>query len=139
MKVHLFDENRELWTLLHKACKPYGIDPDSGIIDKESGNSEVTQFLLKLIERYDGAKDNDALTAWLDQQIPQVFPALVERPKWIQNPNWPMAGGEPMWFVGQLEIAIRDKETAAKWFHDDTSIYIFISKHAPPEVIIQQF
>ena len=44
-----------------------------------------------------------------------------------------------MHFVGQMDIKIRDPDTAAQWFHDDTSLYVFVSKYAPPEVIIQQY
>lgn len=131
-------ENFELWLLLDKACSKHGVGT-AGIINPPTGNTECVDYLVELLKQYTGPDDNDSRAAWLDEQIPIVFPAFGERPRWIQSPEWPFAGGEPMRFVGQHDIMVWDKEPAPRWFHDDTSFYIFVSKHAPPEVIMHQY
>jgi len=134
----LYGENPEIHWLLLDICSKYGVD-FKGKVNPQTGHTECVDYLLNLLKQYTGPDDKETLAAWLDKEIPGAFPAFKERPNWIQSPEWPFAGGEPMEFIGQLDISIEDEETAARWFHDDTSFYIFVSKHAQPVVIMQQY
>lgn len=95
---------------------------------------ESEDFMIKLVEQYQGSLDG--LSTWLEEQIPQHYVAIGERPKWIQSPEWPFYKGKPMVFAGQLNIT---GDNALKLFHDDTSLYVFLGEDAQSAVVIQYF
>lgn len=103
---------------------------------------EADVFFQHLLDQYQGQQDDyESLKKWLHKKIPEVFVALGERPKWIQDARWPFFEGEPMIFVGQIDISVQGDNPALKMFHDDTSFYVFINRTGVrvTEVIIQQY
>lgn len=117
------------YLMLFEVAKRYEVDPSSSL-DSET-------FFRNLLKGYPGSfDDEEEKTEWLDRQIGQHFIALGRRPEWIQDPQWPFVDGKPMVFAGQIDIAVRDEST--DFFHDDTSLYIFVGRKVKPIVVIQQ-
>jgi hypothetical protein len=77
-------------------------------------------YFTELVVRFD---DHAALRRHLEDFAPGLFRCLREPPNWIQDPEWPWAGGRPMVFVGSI---VAPPGT----FHDDARFYVFWS----PEV-----
>lgn len=123
------DTDLEIYGLVVKVASRYGVDP------LMSRSSE--EFFGNLLAQYSG--DLDSLAAWLEEQIPKHFVAVGERPRWIQNPEWPFADGQPMIFVGQIDMPAQPEGMATELFHDDTSLYVFIGRKVQPVVVTQQF
>ena len=119
--------------LLMATCSRYQVDPSASI--------ESETFFRTLLSQYDGPIDGDHLVAWLEKQLAGNFVAVNDRPHWIQGADWPFAGGKPMVFVGQIDIPVKSGSTASRYFHDDTSFYLFIQAEGkgPVKVITQQF
>ena len=109
----------------------YGIDP--GISD------ETRRYMWALAGRYRGDGAAADFERWLEEEIPRRFVALAERPRWIQQPEWPFSEGQPMIFAGQIDIATDERAEARQLFHDDTAIDIFLALGAPPRTIVQQY
>ena len=89
---------------LFLAAQPKWLDVDSGFITRNylpkiEGLSSV-ESRLKLKELF----LND-------------FQYLKKPPNWIQNPDWPIEGDEPLVFMGQIDTTT--------YFHDTGSIYLF--------------
>jgi hypothetical protein len=95
------------------------------------------EFFRNLLAQYTGHADN--LAAWLEQQNPRHFIALGDRPRWIQNPEWPFSDGRPLVFAGQIDVSTQHGGIAAEIYHDDTSLYVFIGRGVQPVIVIQQF
>lgn len=100
----------EVYKVVSTICVKYQVDPDTNIRD----------FINKILSKYDGDDDLNKLKFWLEGEIPKHFIAVNERPIWIQNPDWPVHNGTPMIFVAQREVTNQD------FFHDTTVFYIFI-------------
>jgi hypothetical protein len=113
--------------IVTEAAEPYGVDPRVPI--------EAETYFTKLLLRYDGPQEDTALSDWLKQQISEQFISITEKPQWIQNPEWQFANGQPMIFAGQIDISRK----SFPFYHDDTSLYIFIGRKVPPKVVIQQY
>jgi hypothetical protein len=88
----------------------YGFDPTSSI--------EMESYFAALISDFSGPEDG--LNAWLKIKVREEFCCVAKSPVWIQNPDWQLEAGRPMWFVGQLDV-----HAARGVFHDDASFYIF--------------
>jgi hypothetical protein len=77
-----------------------------------------------------GDRSGKELETWLREQFRARFRCLKEPPRWIQSPSWPIRGGRPLVFLGQLEVTDH--------FHDEGAVYVF---HDPEtgscETIIQ--
>ena len=65
-------------------------------------------------------------------RIKKDFRCLKNPPKWIQNPAWPIEGGKPLVFAGQLEI---DSEI----FHDKGAVYVFLDTETGDIETVMQF
>jgi|GEM_PF-1869953 len=116
-------EELELVNLVYNITAPYAVDPYC--------SKEMEEFFQGLLSQYYG--DIKELPAWLDEKVQQSFIAINERPRWIQNPDWPMANGKPMIFVAKLDIAKNDLNI----YHDDVSFYVFIGENVEPRVVTQ--
>ncbi|MCI0711703.1 MAG: hypothetical protein L0154_16220 [Chloroflexi bacterium] len=117
-----------------KVCNRYAVNPLS------SDASEA--FFNKLLQDYDGDKNNKAqLRRYIKKHVSESFVALNKRPEWIQGAEWPFFEGEPMIFVGQVDISVSEDNPARLMFHDDTTFYLFINTSGVmvTEVIMQQF
>jgi hypothetical protein len=98
------------------------------------------EFFDNLLSQYHGASDLGELEAWLDQKIPELFLAFGKRPEWIQDSDWAFVNGQPMIFVGQIDISLSENPEAAKLFHDDLSFYIFLPQDGgQSKVVIQVY
>ena len=131
MIIDLNFDNDEIYFLLVDVCQEYGVDPSSSL--------EVEDFFRQLLTKYMGTLDLKELTLWLHEKISQHFLAIDVRPKWIQGAQWPIVDGTPMVFVAQINLSVQSQEIASEFFHDDTSLYVFIGKKIPPKVIVQQY
>jgi hypothetical protein len=94
------------------------------------------EYFNKLLAEYENSGITQELSIWLNDEIPLRFLANGERPRWIQAPEWLFDKHfEPMIFLGQIDL---EKETYGI-FHDDASIYIFISKIGEVKTIVQTY
>ena len=121
-----------IYTLLLKVCSRYKVDPSSSL--------EAEDYFRNLLATYDGTFEEESqFMNWLDKIVSGNFIALNKRQQWIQNSEWPFEDGEPMIFVGQIDIS-RNSGLASEFFHDDTTFYVFIPhSKGKPRVIMQQF
>ncbi|NDV97262.1 hypothetical protein D0T84_20490 [Dysgonomonas sp. 521] len=55
---------------------------------------------------------------------------LKKKPKWLQEPDWPFDEGEPLLFVGQLDIS--------PMRHDTSYVYVFYNKKKETYLTIEQ-
>lgn len=118
--VKLNPEDPSTWGPLLEVTQEYGVDPFVPI--------ESEAFFTALFESYKGPEDDEAGADGLHG----------ERPNWIQGPNWPFHDGRTMVLAGQLDVP-GNNSNAASFYHDDTSLDVFIAPHAEPLVIIQQY
>lgn len=122
-----FDHD-DTYFVLVDICNEFGVSPSVPI--------ESEEYFRKKLQGYKGKADKESVSVWLREQLQQEFLAVQERPRWIQGPEWPIEKGEPLVFVGQIEV---DVPNNAGIFHDATTFYIFNSVHTPPVVIVQQY
>jgi hypothetical protein len=124
-------DDPETYAMLLEACKGHGVDPSASL--------ETEGFFRKLLPQYAGESDAASIVAWLKEQVLQYFVAVSDRPKWRQNPQWPLEEGRPMIFAGQIDLSIQNGGIVSTIYHDDTSLYIFIGRKSQPVVVVQQF
>lgn len=125
-------DDPDIYSMMLEVTEEFGSDPD------ESDESEL--FFRKLLSTYIGPKDVAAINEWLKQQLATHFVALSERPRWIQAAEWPFANGKPMVFAGQIDLThSMGEHVVPGYFHDDTSIYVFVGQKVEPTVIMQQY
>ena len=117
------------YELVLRECSKHGIDPSSSI--------EAEDYFRNLLAQYTGDTDRNHFASWLDDWLADDFVALAGRPKWIQGANCPFSNGLPMVFIGQIDISVKDVDRPKRFFHDDTSFYVFVDKQAKPTVIVQ--
>lgn len=111
---------------------------DLGDLDIDPKMSkESLEYFDRLLNEYGRLPANQGFTKWLKNRLIKDFIALDYYPRWIQNPEWPIYEGTPMIFIGQLDI--KNNERTRHYFHDDTSIYVFIDKKSPPIIVFQQY
>jgi hypothetical protein len=118
----------EVQRVLFDVADRLGFYPDSG------PGSEP--FFNRLADGYGerAAVDAAAAREWLEEQLEKGFRVLRERPRWIQSPDWQFWKGEPMVFVGQLDIPAG----TTRLFHDDAAFFVFWSpEEGVTETIIQ--
>jgi hypothetical protein len=123
-------EDDETYSMLLELCKDYSVDPSASV--------ETEDFFRKLLAQCPENSTSESIVAWLEEQISQHFIAIDKRPRWIQNYEWPFANGEPMIFVGQIDLSA-GSGGISQLFHDDSSLYVFIGQKVEPKVVIQQF
>lgn len=119
----------DTYLLVVEKSRAFGVDPSMSI--------EAEQFFEDLLGKYEEVPEQ--LDTWLEKQLPQLFRAIDKRPDWIQGPQWPFSQGTPMIFVGQIDLSIQRAAALADIFHDDTSLYVFVSKEGHPKIVIQQY
>ena len=92
----------------------YGFDPTSSL--------EMERYLTTLLKDHAGSISTVGVSRALHPVIESAFRCVGSSPDWIQNPDWLIDSGRPMWFLGQLEIPA-DKGL----FHDDAAVYVFLN------------
>lgn len=122
-------EDPSTWGPLFKVATQCEVDPGISI--------ESEAFFIALFERYDGPEDDEAVEAWLHDEISRYFVSISgTKPNRIQGAEWPFHNGRPMAFAGQLDIP-GGNSNEVSFYHDDTSLYVFIAPEAEPVVITQ--
>ena len=107
---------------LFDILSPYGVDP--------SFPEECSRFFEKIIEKFD---DKDDCLDYIRANVGSWFRTLTKVPDWIQSEDWQFVNGEPMIFVGQINI-----EPYPRLFHDQAAFYLFWdAKTGLTEVVIQ--
>lgn len=129
MMLDFDDVDTYVW--LVQICKRFGVDPSVPI--------ESEAFFRNLLRNYEEDPNTGSVTAWLEEQLAKHFAAIAERPRWIQNPEWPLVNGKPLIFAGQIDIEVRPGYASANFFHDDTSFYVFFGQEIQPVVVTQQY
>jgi hypothetical protein len=91
--------------------RKYGFRPDVPL--------DAEDFFRKLVASYTG--NDDDFMPWLDEQAKRYYASLLLSPRWIQDPEWPLFQGEPMLFVGQVDIPFG----ASSLLNHEASFYVF--------------
>ena len=120
-------DDPDILSLILNVAGPYEVYPLS--------SDDAETFFNTLLSKYDGPLDRQSLVDWLNHQLSTLFVCVGERPHWIQSPDWQFANGKPMVFAGQIDIS----QKAFPFYHDDTSLYVFIASKTEPQVVIQQY
>src|SRR5207302_7372684 len=88
--------------------RKYGFRPDLPI--------GMEEFLTSLVKSYD--ERLGPFEIWLQDRIAEAFTSVDARPKWKQHPEWPLHGGRPLEFVGQIDKQFPTNETSFYVFWD---------------------
>lgn len=90
------------------------------------------EIVNECLAKFEGG--DQELGEWLRRRLLTLFPSMGQRPKWIQEEEWPVSpSGKPLVFLGQVDV----KPSAL--FHDDTSFYLFFdAATGETEVVTQQ-
>jgi hypothetical protein len=67
---------------------------------------------------------------WLKQELTRRFRYLNRPPRWLQSAEWPNCRGEPLTFIGQLDIS------AIK--HDSAAAYVFLNEQSGDYLVLEQ-
>ncbi len=79
---------------------------------------ESEEFFSKIVKNFDGSKEECLM--YIEANVKRWFRCITERPKWIQEAEWQFNNGNPMVFVGQVEV-----DPASGFFHDSAIFYLF--------------
>ncbi len=112
---------------LLKVGKKYGFSFDMPL--------EMEGYFRRLVAQYDGSPKG--FKAWLDGEAEKRFLVFKTRPKWLQNPEWPLGKSGPMVFVGQLNLP-RGEVYAGVMQNHDASYYVFVDRETGQTVTIVQ-
>ena len=74
------------------------------------------EYFSRSIEGKENLKPKE-LKIYLKEKIKADFRFLKIVPKWLQGPKWPIHGGHPLIFAGQIDIS--------GLAHDSSQLYIF--------------
>jgi len=127
MQVNIDDP--EVFKIVGAICRQYAVG---------FGTRSERLFLDTLLSTYEGAGDIREFEEWLNEEIPAKFPAIGNRPEWLQSAEWPFLDATPMVFVGQIDIGSKNSPQFHKYFHDFTSFYVFMPQVRGSFVVIMQ-
>ncbi len=113
-----------IYNVLLNVCCEYRVDPSSSI--------EMENFFRNLLLNYESRND---LTKWLQETLSKHFISINSQPQWIQGAEWPIFNGKPMIFAGQINLPSSNLD----FYHDDSSLYVFIASESEPVVVFQQY
>jgi hypothetical protein len=114
---------------LHQFLKTHGVNvtPSNKIQAQVDEKRKVLPKWLRISDEIyneirQGAIElaGEALVTFMKDEIGKRFVCLGKPPKWVQDEFWPISDGEPLIFVGQLDIS--------KMRHDTSYVYVFSSK-----------
>lgn len=92
-----------------------------------------TGFIEKYILPKDKTLSKSDQKKYIKQRYSQLFKYQTKPPVWIQNPVWPIKKGQPLYFLGQIEIKKGDL------FHDGGWVYLFIDHETGTLETVKQF
>jgi hypothetical protein len=126
-------DDPDIYELLFEVCPKYGTDPGVPL--------ESELFFRKLLSTYDGTANDEVIRSWLHEQLGKYFICLGQRPRWIQAYEWQFDdNGLPMAFAGQIDLTkSMGEQVVPGFYHDDTSLYVFVGQKIEPVVVLQQF
>jgi hypothetical protein len=75
--------------LEYRLGRKFGFDPDS---------DDLAPWMARAIAATGGEE------AELERACASAFLSVSDPPSWVQQPEWPANGGEPMVFVSQTEV-----------------------------------
>jgi hypothetical protein len=113
-----------MWVL--EVCSEYQVDIN------------YPEYFDDLLAQYNGPHNQEDIANWLRAQIPDLFRVVGDRPHWIQEPDWPFHDGEPMIFLGQVDVNVNDQPPEERIYHDDTSLYLFKARHGKEITVVMQ-
>ena len=96
--------------LLAAVCE-YGEVPDSSV--------ESEQFFAQKLAPFEGRLEE--AIEYVVRNAPNWFWSVGASPQWVQEECWEYNNGEPMVFMGQVEVPL-----ALGFFHDDARIFVFM-------------
>jgi hypothetical protein len=112
---HYSEKNREIYNLiLDVQPKWLDVQPD---------------FFSDIIKNYNGENKKE-IKEQMKERIQDSFISIKSKPKWLQNPNWPIEDGEPLIFIGELDMS--------DILHDTSKVFIFYSKKSQRFQCIKQ-
>lgn len=86
-------------------------------------------FLEKLIESAPKGVSQAKLKKWLKDKIKELFQYEDKKPRWIQDPEWPIVNGKPLVFRYQSR-QVKNDERVNYYFYDPETM---------EETVITQF
>eukprot|EP00913_Durusdinium_trenchii_P019517 g18347.t1 len=95
---------RKIYSLYLKAVPDY-LDPP-------------LEFMTEKVLPLDSDLSDTRKKKLIKERLKQYFKFAQKPPKWIQDPEWPINNGEPLFFVGQVTI------NAPELFHDTGEAYV---------------
>ena len=121
----VLDAQDAVYQFLH--ARGVGVTPSSKIQNQIDEMRKVLPKWLKIPdEMYGEIRQRAAglagaeLISFMKGEIERCFVCLSKPPKWIQDEFWPVSDGEPLIFVGQLDVS--------KIRHDTSYVYVFSDK-----------
>ena len=92
---------------------------------------ESEHFFEALVEGFQGSKEE--FLSYVRANIERWFNSVpAGGPNWIHEAEWKFHNGKPMTFVGEVLIP---KE--AGLFHDDASVFVFLSEDGVTKCVVQ--
>lgn len=92
---------------------------------------ESEQFFETLIEGFQGSEAE--FLSYARENVGRWFNSVpAGGPNWMQEAEWQFHNGKPMTFVGEVSIP-----KAAGLFHDDASVFVFLSEDGVTKSVIQ--
>ena len=89
-------------------------------IVSRAGAQVDEEFFAKQLAMYSGSKEQ--FLSFVEQNIFTWFACLDKSPEWIQEANWQFSNGEPMFFLGQINIGAEKGI-----YHDDAACFVFVN------------
>lgn len=99
-----------------------------GIAMKEFAANTVgsgVRFTDRLYDEFIASGEKDE-KAWLRKRLKEMFLCVGARPKWRDEPQWPVADGNPMVFVTQADLP--DNEVTAALRVRGMTAYFFVRR-----------
>lgn len=90
----------------------------------------IIQSILPKIKALNLPKNEEK--SLLKEEIIQLFPYDRKPPKWIDNSEWPIVNGKPLYFLGQLQPSTKD------FPEHKTIFYVFLNMDSFETVTIFQ-
>ncbi len=92
-----------------------------------------SEFIKKHILPADRTLSKADQKKYIRQRYTELFKFQIKPPRWIQNPEWPVKNGKPLFFLGQIEIK------NSELFHDNGAVYLFADTETKAIETIKQF
>jgi len=82
-------------------------------------------FVDEIFSEFKESKPKD-VSGWLKSRLREAFVYAEHPPKWLDEPEWPFAGGKPMAFICQYHIPVVNELKGG--FIGDLHLFVFAAK-----------